>query len=91
MTAGLPEAFYDHIGRTILYIVEFNNELLSFVNDADLPSDLKFVIRSCLSKDIVRRPARVRDLQNVFFQTIYGMSKGITLEDIGDVVKKLEE
>lgn len=89
LTAGLPKILYGHPGRVLDFIVNHNEAFRDHVESSELPQDLKFVIRSCLHEELERRPQSVRELQNVLFQTIYGNKKGITLEDVGDVLKRL--
>ncbi|MCB1050971.1 MAG: serine/threonine protein kinase [Acidobacteria bacterium] len=89
LTANLPEALFGHPGRILHYIVNCNADFKKYVEATDLPSDLKFVIRSCLDEKLDRRPANLRELQSVFLQTLYGKSKGITLENIGDEMHRL--
>ncbi len=89
LTAGLPGQMYSHPGQVLDFIVNHNEALLNHVEKSELASDLKFVIRSCLDSRVKRRPSKVRELQNVLFHTIYGSHKGLTLEDIGDEMKRL--
>ena len=89
LTVGLPEYLYGNYGKVMNYIVHNNADLLGYVDKTPLPPDLKFVIKSCLHENLRRRPSNLRELQNVLLHTIYGTQKGITLEDIGDVVQKV--
>lgn len=89
LTAGLPGTMYSNPGRVLDFIVNHNDDLLAHVDQTELAHDLKFVIRSCLSHRVDRRPKTVRELQNVLLHTIYGSHKGLTLEDVGDEMKRL--
>jgi serine/threonine-protein kinase len=89
LTFGLPQTLFGHPGRIIHFTVHGNADLRKFVDDTDLPSDLKFVIKSCLHEQLDKRPGSLRELQDVFLKTLYGPSKGITLENIGDEMRRL--
>ena len=89
MTAGLPRELYGPFADVARFILGGNRQLLAYVSESDLPKDLQFVIRSCLDQRMEKRPRVIRDLHNVLLQTIYGKSKGITLENVGDLIKQI--
>ena len=89
MTAGLPPQLHDQPPVIMNYVLNCNRDLRQYVNESKLPNKLKRVLTSCLDENQAKRPNKIRYLQNVLLQTVYGKSKGITLEDVGDVLKKI--